>query len=413
MTIVEFFDNCSVENVASALICAPDKVILVGDDEKKMSRSELIYYELASARGLNVVFEHRKASRNNLMHNVQVLTEIVESERDCVFDIEGGEDLFLVAVGIVYDKYPDKIQLHRFNIHTNTICDCDADGNVCNTSRVELSVEENIRAYGGSIVLTTDEDGGCNFDYNEDFINDITLMWRLCVKNTCRWNEQTACLAKLCAESRNASGTRFEVNIGFITTVMKKKLTFVRQFVAFLESLESNGLITELAVIGSSASFAFKNVQIMRCLVSAGRLLELKVTVCAMKAIDKQGDKVYNDVRTGVSIDWDGSDVSPHRAKVANEIDVMLMKGLTPVFISCKNGGFNVNELYKISVVAQRFGGKYARKVLIASQSVDDTPKGKYLRARADDMGIRIIDDFDRLSEEETEKTFCALWLAP
>ena len=38
-------------------------------------------------------------------------------------------DLFLVAAGIVAEKYKDKnIQMHRFNLRNNKIYDCDMDG---------------------------------------------------------------------------------------------------------------------------------------------------------------------------------------------------------------------------------------------------------------------------------------------
>ena len=176
------------------------------------------------------------------------------------------------------------------------------------------------------------------------------------------------------------------------------------------KSLENYGLIKALFFDDKVVAFTFKNTQVKSCLTSAGRLLELAVTVMALKAKDKNGEPVYNDVRTGVCIDWDTVAAPEYSADVANEIDVMIMKDLTPIFVSCKNGGFDANELYKLSVVAERFGGKYARKVLIASQSVDDTAQGRYLKLRADDMNIRIIDDFDRKSGKEIEHIFRNLW---
>ena len=37
--------------------------------------------------------------------------------------------LYLVGMGIVYARYPEKnIQMHRFNIRNNTVRDCDQDG---------------------------------------------------------------------------------------------------------------------------------------------------------------------------------------------------------------------------------------------------------------------------------------------
>lgn len=410
MTVVEFFDSCSVENVASALLCAPDKVILVGDNEKKMNKYKQIYSQLVRERGLDVEFEYRKAAKNNLMHNVEVITDIVLTEENCVFDLEGGEDLFLTAVGIVFDKYSDRMQLHRFNINTNSIIDCDDDGKVCSTSQLELTVEENIRIYGGSIAGFDGDKDTYNRDLKDGFIDDIELMWSICVKNPGRWNNQVACLSRLCSESWNENPLDFEASMELVTVVMKKSTEYINRFRALLTQLEGFGIIRKLLFNDNVVSFIFKDSRVRRCLTSAGCLLELIVAVNAIRSTDKKGIRLYNDVMTGVCIDWDGEIQSDFSPDVENEVDVILMKGLTPVFISCKNGSFNVDELYKLSVVAERFGGKYARKVFVASHAVDDNPRGRYFLARAKDMGIRVIDNFADISDSEIKRVFRALW---
>ncbi len=39
MTIIEFYDKNAIENIAGALLCAPERVIFVGDKHKKMEKS--------------------------------------------------------------------------------------------------------------------------------------------------------------------------------------------------------------------------------------------------------------------------------------------------------------------------------------------------------------------------------------
>ena len=96
---------------------------------------------------------------------------------------------------------------------------------------------------------------------------------------------------------------------------------------------------------------------------------------------------------------------------VSNEVDVMMMKGAVPVFVSCKNGNMDPNELYKLETVAQRFGGKYARKVLIAPMVDELGEKGAYIRARAADMDIRVVYNFDHMTYEEMNREMKCLWL--
>ena len=79
------------------------------------------------------------------------------------------------------------------------------------------------------------------------------------------------------------------------------------------------------------------------------------------------------------------------------------MKGTVPVFVSCKNGRFDANELYKLNTVAERFGRKYSKKVLV-STSMDDLKSPELIRARMEDMGISNIEDADNMTAEELEK---------
>ena len=110
----------------------------------------------------------------------------------------------------------------------------------------------------------------------------------------------------------------------------------------------------------------------------------------------------------GVFIDWDGElhDRLDDEHDTENEIDVVLMKGVMPVFISCKNGTIDGEELYKLVAVARRFGGKYVKKVLIATYlgRKADSDSMKHLRQRAKDMKINFIDGVHTLDSGEFYK---------
>ena len=115
---------------------------------------------------------------------------------------------------------------------------------------------------------------------------------------------------------------------------------------------------------GNFCSFNFKNRSVQQCLLKSGVLLELYITIIA-ESIEENGQKIYNDVMMGAQIDWDGIKSPMSGIDVANEIDVVLMRGLRPIFISCKNGSFLPEELYKLSAVAKHFGGVEHRIELV------------------------------------------------
>ena len=404
MTVIEFFDKESaVENIVSTLLCKPEKVVFLGNNSKRMKRSIEKYKAVAQSRGVFSEFEIRTVPSNNLMAIVGAIEEIIKENPDCVVDLTGGDDLFLVAVGIVYGENADTLKLHRFNISDNKMVDCDSDGELYTSAPMEMTVEENVAVYGGRVIYENEKSGGTLvWNFGDGFADDVYSMWSVCKQNPAGWNKQIKLLDKLCREGHTCDGMTYEIHIS-------DNSSEIRELEGFLKKLSSAGVINKLCIENSDISFTFKNEQIKKCLTKSGLILELIIALSASEAED-EGVPVYNDVLTGVFIDWDGELQPDSKAEVENEMDVVLMKGMVPVFISCKNGTFSVEELYKLSVVARRFGGSYVRKVLVATELEKLGSKEAYIRARAENMGIKIIDDADSISEDALKKKIKNLW---
>ncbi|MBQ3330410.1 MAG: DUF1887 family protein [Ruminococcus sp.] len=389
MTYIEFFDLDAVENICSCLVSAPDRVILIGDNMNKLKLHARRYQSLFRNRGMNIEFICKTVNKNRLNSIVDLLSDIVEKYEDCVFDLTGGEDLMLVAVGIVCHRYRDmNLQLSRINLRTGVLYDCDEDGIFIPREFLPmLTVDENIAVFGGKVIYDDERSGTTRrWSWTEDFMNDILLMWELCRKNVRDWNAQmdTFAATDIVSPSRIVSG------------------------------LMQNGLISGKQQANGCYRITYKNDQVRRCLTKAGQALEMYITLKAMLAVDTDGDPVYNDVCNGVFIDWDGV-VHQENAEydTENEIDVMAMHRMVPVFISCKNGAVGMDELYKLNTVATRFGGKYAKKILIANALGGDTSFVSYFRQRAVDMKIRLIENIQNMTETEVDKMIRSLWKAP
>ena len=160
-------------------------------------------------------------------------------------------------------------------------------------------------------------------------------------------------------------------------------------------------------------TISYKNEQVKKCLTKAGQALEMKIYITAKYILDSDGDPVYNDAINGVVIDWDGEfhdEISEDEYDTENEIDILLMHDIVPVFISCKNGKVTADELYKLNAVAERFGGSYSKKVLIATSISSLGETGKYLRQRAKDMNIKILEDVQSIDDGELERQLKNLW---
>ena len=104
----------------------------------------------------------------------------------------------MVAAGIISERYKDRnIGMHRFNIRSNTVGDLDFNGETVYESKIpELTVEENIQLYGGDVIYgDTRPNSTLVWKLDEDFTDDIDIMWNICRKNVRRWNMQIGVFA--------------------------------------------------------------------------------------------------------------------------------------------------------------------------------------------------------------------------
>lgn len=417
MTYIEFFNNVAIENVCACLTDVPQRVIYIGRDTDIIESKIKKYNRVFAKRGHTIEFIPIAVQRDNLENAVCVLQKIVDTYPNCAFGITGGDEIALMAFGIVYERNRDKnIQIHRFNITHNTICDCDKDGKTVFKNLPILSAEENIRLYGGDILYgDVFSDDTYKWNFNQDFVNDIENIWNVCKGNVRLWNTQI-----------NVFGAAVKVGVSsedklYVTAdkeKIKKELDknhssykIIKGIVAYLKKY---GLLTHFSETEDELTLGFKNPQVRRCLIKAGQALEMKTFLIADSVIDDNGNKLYNDALNGVLIDWDGRF---HTTSVEgiydteNEIDILLMHGIVPVFVSCKNGIVDADELYKLNTVALRFGGKYAKKVLVATSIPKDKESGKYLIQRARDMNIRLITDVQKFkTDDEFKEKMTNLW---
>ncbi len=414
MTYIEFFSKNTAENICGSLVSPPERVVLIGDKKTLLEKHAANYQKVLEGRGHKVEFLCRAVNRNNLESITTVLTELMESYADCAFDLTGGDELYLVAVGIISERYKERhIQTHRFNIRNGTVTDCDKDGKtIMENNRLQMSVEENIRIYGGEIIYSdVKKRGTYRWDMNEEFRADLMQMWSICKENPRLWNKQMTML-EVANELCHDDGLLTFAIVDDIAAKLEKKRSELVFSETLIGKLYAKGLITECDYDETDMLYmAFKNEQIKRCLTKAGQVLEMIVYMAALDAKDSANKTVYNDVVNGVYIDWDGEiHTEEYAVDTENEIDVMMMHGIVPVFVSCKNGNVEMEELYKLNTVATRFGGQYAKKVLVASCLDTESDFGEHFKKRADDMEIRLVTGIRSMDAVALNKAVRGFW---
>ena len=148
MTYIELFDGTHTANVCAMIATPPERVVLVGDKYKTLKKHADRYAEVLRARGSNTEVLCQAVNRNNISAIIDTLSSLVEKYGECHFDLTGGDDLLLCAAGIVFERYRKKgvcVNMHRYNIRSGRVLDCDLDGvTVMDRALPEISVEDNI-----------------------------------------------------------------------------------------------------------------------------------------------------------------------------------------------------------------------------------------------------------------------------
>jgi len=404
MTIVESFEKAPIENMISALAVRPEKVIFLGD-AAQMRGAVQRYKDILKKKGISTEVAVIGIQKNNLKNILTVLTELVEKETELVFDVTGGEDLVLLAFGMIYERYKDKKQMkmQRFNIHSGRVIDCDYDNEVAFEDTFCMTIDEHIALYGGVVVPEED------LPMDDKPLEIVDKVWDLARRNGTKWNKVHSYLKEL---ERKADTAEEILEVRMVFADVKNDIgefgKKLREVKAILEVFHKEGLVEGLQIEEDCIQYRYKNTFVKRCLANSGDALEMKC-YCEALAMEQNGNPYFNDCCVGVTIDWDGVIHSKDEnwKDTTNEIDLILMRGLIPTFVSCKNGKIGEEELYKLNTVAEKFGGEYAKKMLIATKLERENYVAKmaYMR-RAEDMGIRIVPNAGELTKEEWKKVF-------
>lgn len=355
MTLVELFDEEKIDNVVGTMLLHPQRTVFLCPGEK----SGLF---LAS---FGKILENRNIKTELIMEQVDVthvaetakkVEELVLKYPDADFDISGGDDVMLVTMGELAKKY--NLSMHMASALTKTVTAINSDKKY-NLHDTFLSVEELISLYGGkTLSINSREEKTYTWERNLKDEEEITKVWNVCKSDPGAWNAAIGAMRGYASDKKNV--------LAMIWSKLKKEGLVYRE--------------------GSSIKYRSNLVKYL--LQKQGNALEMYTYIAAKSTL------FFDDGQSGVVIDWKG------RREVENEIDVFLTKGFMGYFISCKNGIADSDELYKLSVVARRFGGKYAKKILVLTHFEPD----QSFMERAKELDIKVIKNVKHLSKKDFEK---------
>lgn len=402
MTVIECFEENPIENIICTLINKPEKIIFFGDINL-INEQKKRYEDFFNGRSdINCTVIPCGVDKTDREQIIKEATRLALEYDDCIFDLTGGEDLILSGVGSAYEnlKNTKPFKMCLFDILGGTVTDCISGKEESFEEKIKLSVNELIMLFGGSIVQS-EEDSIKNLS-----AADINAMWALNAKNPQDFNRFFILLREF---EKKCNFTPLDMNIYLDLSHLRSlysdfnlKYAFFKNY---LKNISATGLLINVYFGPNFVKYSYKNSDIKPLFLKAGNILENKCFIEANKF-------AFDDIKVGAFIDWDGivHEADSGIRDTNNEVDLILTSDMVPIFISCKNGKVEEIELYKFSTVADRFGEKYAKKVLIATDLYAADPiKADSIIARAKAMGITIIPKVARYSDSDWGKLFSSL----
>ncbi len=379
-----------MKNVVAGMRFKPEKIVFIGFKEimRKKKQDTLTEFFAKRIPGIKIEFEY--VGRYEFQPIADKLISIVDKNEDCCFDLTGGTELVLTAMGAV--SAMRDVPMFQINVRTGNLIRVKNCENLPENEKQSMTIEESIALSGGAVIKDEPED--FEWDLNSEFKKDIEAMWNICKVNCIAWNRQCNTFEAFDKKCRSCDSLAVCTDINQIKESGQE--VYLNRRV--IEELKKKHLLTEYTLDGDTISFRYKNEQVRRCLIKAGNILELYVYMCAREIMEDEPG-FYDDADIGVFIDWDGEPGG--EANTKNEIDVMVMRDMVPMFISCKNGGVTKEALYELATVTEKFGGEFGEKVLISTYVSMDSDSRKYIIKRAHDMNIELIDDVDDMTKEE------------
>ncbi len=381
--LIELYDSDALENIISLETGRYDLLVFVcfKDSDPNPGKRAVMKSVITGRTGVNVLFE--EAEEKSIDAAVGALGRIIEKYAGSHFsiDLTGGDEILIAALGKFLSGYSgNDISAHVTDILSASVSHAAGapdDPDEFNGRGTLFTFSDIVRLYGGAVIGTWPDEFGGIMDQKK---YEILRVWSAVKDMAADWN-------RFCSISY-VSGVEKDAD-GYISRKFSKaneKVTSER----IMSRLSKRGIIKDYTVSDNILKYSFHpSAKTEELYVSSGTALEMYTALAA------SGTGLFRECYTKVLLDVDGV-ISKQGTDPTNELDVTMMYGFVPVFVSCKNTEPTKEFLYEIRTMAQHFGGKYALAMLVSSKAAFQPVK-----ERAKEMHIMLIDDVQSLSLKE------------
>ena len=269
-TLVEVFDVCRICNVISGLHFIPDRIIYICRDDITEKNGVEDVEKFLKKHTPGIIIEYIKVKRYDYEEMCAVLERIVKENEDVVFDLTGGIELLLTAMGAVSEKY--NVPMLSYNVKNCSLIRVKNTKNLEAPKRPRLDIDGCISLNGGRVV-----DSERNI--TDSFGEVVCKLWEICSENPQEWNRQTNSFSMLERFSDEYDDMRVSFDISQFSDAERGKMFNER-------------IIRSLINMGAFSDFKKKTPQQLRC----GVPYFIKLFKCVEECVEVFPGSIVGDI---------------------------------------------------------------------------------------------------------------------
>ena len=341
--LVEIYDRHSLEkNVYPAFVSDCDEILFLArkkiSEEEKLSLKHFLTKQVPRIKQVHF----RQLSLENLAENLDI---ILTNDKQITFDVFGGDSL--LALSLYQYALERKIPLLAMDVDHGLQYDWKF-GKLEKKDLVvpTLTIQQLIALRGGKLLKSKQP------FHTPKQISAIKKLANFAFTNPEEWLKVIQFFAL--AKTRNLhseTGKELENN--------GKRYSYPKSIISLLTDAD----LLHIEETSNRVSYTFSSPEAQLLCRSKGHILELYLYLLALES------EYFDECMIGAEIDWNG--IFPEIDNVQNEIDVVLRKGRSIIFISCKMTDLSVEAINELEVYANHFAGESCLKLIVCSGKIN------------------------------------------
>ena len=357
--LVEIYDRHSLEkNVYPAFVSDYDEILFLArkkiSEEEKLSLKHFLTKQVPRIKQVHF----RQLSLENLAENLDI---ILTNDKQITFDVFGGDSL--LALSLYQYALERKIPLLAMDVDHGLQYDWKLGKLEKKDLMVPiLSIQQLIALRGGKLLKSKQP------FHTPKQISAIKKLANFAFTNPEEWLKVIQFFAMAKTSNLHSETGKVLENNG-------KRYSYPKSIISLLTDADLLHIEEETS---NCVSYTFSTPEAQLLCRSKGHILELYLYLLALES------EYFDECMIGAEIDWNG--IFPEADNVQNEIDVVLRKGRSIVFISCKMTDLSVEAINELELYANHFAGESCLKLIVCSGIINPA----YMN-RCHEYGVLVI----------------------